>query len=295
MEIPSNEDLLKKIYFKKANKHKFRVKLRIIILLLVLPLANILILFMNPSQYDFEANLLGLLSVIFNLVILVYVLFFYLSKIKQLLPKSSYIEINTGIYNEIWRVCNEIVEKLDLGNLKLKIYYLKTNSIEAHITLEKGIIHLFLSRGLISHSHNHFKEFESILGHEFGHIVQGDSKLFLITKKAFGLPILLNDIRLCLSVVATIFLLFFAPREMDSTLTTVVISLIYRRFYTGFNRLRKESEFLADICSLIIIEKSQITKIIEDYLPDINSPNYPSKKERLKSIELFKKNIIRNK
>ncbi|MDL2141963.1 M48 family metalloprotease [Flavobacterium tructae] len=296
MEIASNENLLKNFYFRKARKHKLRVKFRIMLVLFILPASGIIFfLFFNSSEYDVAANQRSLLGILFDLVILVYVLFIYLTRVKQLLPKSSYIELNQENYKEIWNICYEIIEKLDLSKLKLKIYYIKTNDIEAHITLEKGVVHLFLSRALISHSHHYPKELESILGHEFGHIVQGDSKLFLITKKAFRLPIFLNDMRLCFGIFLALFLFFFSSRQVETAVSIIVISLIYRRIYTGFNRLRKESEFLADLCSLIIIEKSEIIKIVNDYIPESNSPNYPSKKERLKSIELFKKNIIRNK
>ncbi|WP_343663109.1 M48 family metalloprotease [Chryseobacterium mucoviscidosis] len=283
-----HSDFLKKFYFKKARNHKFRVNLRIIILV-ALPTANILLTFFSESKmfYD-EFEIFNLFfSLLMSVIILLYILYYYTRTIKNLLPKSTYTEINNETHKGIWEMCHKTMDQINLRKLRLKIYYMKTNTVDAHITLENNTVHLFLSRGIISHSYHSSKDVESILGHEFGHICQGDSKLFLITKRAFGLPIFLNNLQLILNLALTVLVIFFAPGGLGACIAQLILLLIYRRLYTGFSRLRKESEFLADSCSLIFIENSQIAKIVENYLPDIDSPNYPSRKERLKNIESF--------
>jgi len=281
----SDTNYLEKFYFRKAKKHKYRVGFRII-LLIMLPVLNIWGISAGKvaiADEPLDIFLLGF-SFLTSCLVLVYIVYYYLQRMKRLIPKATYVEINLEDYKEIGDICNAIIDKLGLKGLKLKMYYVKTNRIEAHITLEGGKAHLFLSRGLISYSHHALKEVESILGHEFGHIVQGDSKLFLITKRAFRFPIVINNIQLVLTLVLVVLTFMADHRQAGAGLTQLTIVLFYRWLYSGVNKFRKEAEFLADLCSVIFIENSQIATIIKNYLPDIQSPNYPSKKERLGRI-----------
>lgn len=287
----TSADYLKTFYFKRANKHRSKLTWRVF-LLIVLPVANILLTFLFPPRtYDEFTPYSLIASLLYSLLILLYVTYHYVRKTKNLLPKSTFVEINKDLYREIWDVCYGLMSKLNLKEIDLKIYYVKTNAIDAHITLEGSTAHLFLSRSLISHSHNSLKEFESILGHEFGHIYQGDSKLFLITKNVFEIPLAINSILLGLNCILIIFAI---PNGVDACipiLSRIIILLLYHRLFKGMGRLRVEAELLADLCSLIIVQDSQITKIVKKYLPEHISDNYPSKTARLECIEIAAKQM----
>jgi Zn-dependent protease with chaperone function len=190
------------------------------------------------------------------------------------------VELNESQFKKIWAASHEIMLKMKLSH-KLRIYYVKKNQAEASVVLEGNTIYLLLSRGMITYSQHNFKDVESIIGHEFGHVCQGDSKILLIGKNTIQIPLIM-------SVASWIFLKFG-----DYTALTGMFRLQqdlggswFILFYCWlFVVQRREAEYLADVASIIFVENSTIKDIIEKSVPQSGNLNYPSKSRRLAFIQ----------
>jgi hypothetical protein len=215
--------------------------------------------------------------------------YYYLSNtyksVQGIFLENNYVNLRTEQFPHLWGICTELRKKMALENYGLNIFYLKSNTLEAHVTVEKNEIFLILSRGLISYSHNNLKETESIIAHEFGHVAQGDNKIGLIAKKTIQIPAIIGTVSFVIMALFMVVTLFEGGNFTTSGGSAIVIVSNYWMLV----RSRKSSEFLADMASYIFVQHSKIENLIADFMPEKGSFTYPSRNERLKSIETIKK------
>jgi hypothetical protein len=191
------------------------------------------------------------------------------------------IQLRQNQFRDVWRICNNLADKIGLSHYTMNIYLLKDNSFTAATFVRKKTIHLILSRNIFSESEQNIKEVESLIGHEFGHALLKDSKILLANRKLFSLFFVIASITAVNSLFLNFSLTYIA--QLSFILST------YKE--TIFNR--NYSEHLADLTSLLYVQDSKIISLIHNLPDSENNLLYPDKHARLafleKQISIFRK------
>lgn len=206
------------------------------------------------------------------------------NKIEEEINHTAYLKLNRQQFPNIWAMCDSIMTSMNIDPHTLEIYYVKNSAFEAHVRLEDNTIYLFLSRGAVSHANVNSIELKSVLGHEFGHVLQRDTKMLLANKRLITIPGIISIAMLLFCYLSVFFNLraFSAPEYFQSLWMTIL-------FLNMLNK-RQDAEYLADTASKVFVENSVMEDVIEKYVPQKGTLSYPSKKERL---EQLKQNIER--
>lgn len=196
-------------------------------------------------------------------------------KVVSLLNSEIYIELNEKQFPDLWRACYKILGSMGL-NLPLRIFYAKRDQIEASVILEDNTINLLLSRGIISYSGKNFKHVESIIGHELGHVYQGDTYYMIISRNVSRVPAMLT----VLSLVITILTVSDSNDKPTISLMGLLNYWHIFNLYVGLIKHRKKAEYLADMASLTFVKDSAIKELVSSYMPKRSTLSYPSANQR---------------
>lgn len=199
-------------------------------------------------------------------------------KVENVISSARYVQLREDQFKKIWSSCYTFMSKMNL-QYALKIYYVKIDSFEASVVLEDEVVYLFLSRNLISYSHNHYEDVEAIIGHEFGHVVQGDTRMMIVTRKAVEIPAIIGTISAIITAVMMIGALLAGKELVEVSLSAMLVVNYWQLVF-----LRRSAEHLSDMASLAFTEKTTIRSIIEKYIPEKRTLQYPSKSQRLMFI-----------
>ena len=274
----------KKWYFHAVNAHKTSVNDRIKFCkgLLIYKVSTILLIFAlvgiaaQNSKTTIYYFICAVLTLLFSFSVWA---FYYKSKKKKVvysLQNGHFKEINSNQLPFIWSICKNLIEAMRLDSYSLRIIYIKSDFFEAYTVLEDEYIYLFLSRGFITHAEQNMKNIESILGHEFGHVLLGDNKSFLSKKKFMFIPVIFIIMQYLL-----VMLFYTQMPSMESISVDLFIILTLHSIL----KERKNSEYLADIASIIFVENSNIKNIINSMVPDVVTFDYPSSSMRIQFID----------
>jgi hypothetical protein len=258
-----------------------------------------LIIFIFGGEIDkYTGPLLLIFSVILSFTTIAYLTYgLCISKINSfpVLRKAGVISPfksieKTPIYAQLTELC--IIMNIDFSQLRIW----KVISQQAYPSVEEddsGIVHLVLPPNFFLLAQQEPSKSKAILAHELGHVLQADSKLFLITETYLSI---INKIFIPLIVVGIAFrfyLILFSNMSNELAgnewfylgflFDVVVISFLV----DGFNKItqaRKQSEFLADTAALLYTGNKSIVDILKNLKDREKNSIHPDKQARLDHI-----------
>jgi Zn-dependent protease with chaperone function len=174
----------------------------------------------------------------------------------------------------LWNIVDEIMQKADLADYDVEIYYLKINTPEAHVNRADKLVTLYLSRGLIASVSDKKGYLESVIGHEIGHVRQKDTRLTIINSTSFIAPVMV----IILFAVIGVFLFGINDARAGGTAVMMISSFVF------FIQKRTDAEYLADIGSIVFTRNFTIAKVIEELVAQKTKTGYPSKAARIVNI-----------
>lgn len=193
------------------------------------------------------------------------------------------IKLNKSQFLELWEMAKQLLDRMNLNNYQLKIYYIKSSSIGCFVNEDRQQIFLFISRGFVANMDIAPKDCESILAHEFGHVYQGDGNLFFVNKNLLTVPgVLVIISSIIVAIVALISVVSGAglPKLLGGINFVYVFTLI------TLNNKKTEAENLADLASLAYVENSTIKSVINNFSElTIKNIKYSNKTARLLYLE----------
>lgn len=237
----------------------------------------------------------GFLGLIIGLGVIIYfvsIAYYLINKNKSIsdaLSSSKYVLLRENQFPAIRECCHQLMEKMDLGGYTLFIYYVKTDAFEASVLADEQEINLLLSRSLITYYQSNPKDVESILGHEFGHVYQGDTKMLLVNRTSIQIPGIIGTISAAILALGIIISLI-----QGNGLPQVSGNILIVFYYWTLVGQRREAELLADLASLAFVENSTIEGLIDKYMPKYGTFNYPSNLQRLNFLKLVKKGAAKD-
>jgi Zn-dependent protease with chaperone function len=268
-------------YNNRVRRHRLTFIVAIIFLsIYFLPFTMVFVYVLIGGLFNGNHNSYVSLGVLlFFVPILIYYFKRKNKEVTDIVKGNLYVELNEKQFPKIWAACYQLMQKMHLSQ-QLKVYYVKKEAVEASVITKGNIIYLLLSRGMISHSHKKFKDVESIIGHELGHVRQKDARIMLMSKKVISVLVELMFVGLLIGM------LFSFLGWGDPTLGKQMLAptLIYWLFITH----RRHAEYLADMASIIFVEKSTIGELIELQMSGNGTFSYPSRSARTSYINRIK-------
>ncbi|SHL34843.1 M48 family metalloprotease [Flavobacterium chilense] len=216
--------------------------------------------------------------VVISILTIIQINIFLFTGIKNRLNDINYTKLTRDSFNGIWLTIDELASSMNIQSKSINIYYLHTNSFEAHVLKKDNKILLYLTRNIVSFYSQDKEKFKSIIAHELGHILQNDSRFMLVGLNLMIIPTLLVFIGGFLLLVSGTSL------ELFSSFGGIIF-LTFFKFVTK----RKESEFLADTASLCYLESTHILEVIEASEVTTAKFFYPTKNERV----VYLNNVIK--
>ncbi|MBA4850931.1 M48 family metalloprotease [Emticicia sp. BO119] len=214
----------------------------------------------------------GIIAFIFGLVITFIQIYpFLFFRFENYLKNTSYKKIDRNSFQSIWTSIDYIAKSMNI-DMPVNLYYLQENNFEAHVINNEEHIDLFLSRQMISFHSQDIDKFQAIIAHEFGHVIQGDTKFLLSSVYSLRKSFVISIIGLIVTFLIGIDFWSF-----------VALSVASFFFYTNFVERRHKSEYLADIASLCYLQNDKILDVLNLSVTK-DSPYYPTKIQRINNL-----------
>lgn len=208
--------------------------------------------------------------VIISVLSILQVIVFLSAGIKDRLKNVSFTKLDRNLFKGVWVTVDELVSAMNLQKEDISIYYLHSNSFEAHVLKKANNVSIYLTRNIISFYSQDKEKFKAILAHELGHVLQNDTRFLLVGVNTLIIPAILVAIGgVSLMITGTSLGLFSAFGG--------IVILTFAKFFSK----RRESEYLADTASLCFLQNENILNVIHTASNETNGLFYPTKTDRI--------------
>ncbi len=210
--------------------------------------------------------------------------------IKRSIKKGYLWEINL---HGSFKICQCVCDCISKMNIKKPIVLLASdhNIISPSICQSNDLIYLVLPLGLVKMSSVKPDIARAMIAHEFGHVLQNDSKLWGIAH-AFALRF--RDIFYIIAIAIVV--IGIIGRSFEPVVIFMFALMIATGICNRILELRRKSEELADVAAIVYAGGHNIYAAINEYIEndgysvvdsDPSSGVHPAKFWRLKMIEEF--------
>ena len=158
-------------------------------------------------------------------------------------------------YNNLYKVCDDILVEMELPGTPYQILYLANNQYFPGILESQGISYLIITRNFLKLIYKKPEQAQALIFHEFAHIRQGDSNNYLFNSILADKAMMLGVIMLGTILLGIVFRQF-----MVSTVSIVGIL----SYYT-LRSSRLDSEVLADLNAVIHNKGNDLISVLQDY------------------------------
>ncbi|MBA4850932.1 M48 family metalloprotease [Emticicia sp. BO119] len=226
----------------------------------------------TEERKKIDDTLIGLITFAFFFTITFIQIYpFIFFRLNHYLKEVNYKRLDRNSFQSLWSLIDDLSQSMSL-NMNVQLFYLQENNFEAHILKEKDNINLFLSRKMISFYSQDLQKFKVILAHEFGHVIQGDTKFLLSGVQSLRKSFIISYIGFIIAYIIGL--------EYGASAVLAITSFIY---YSIFRKRRHEAEYLADIASVCYLQNKTIAEVLElSIIKD--TPFYPTKMKRLSNL-----------
>ncbi len=274
-----DRERLKTYYQKTAKAHRRKARGKIIQCYITFAFQ-----FVFCTGVCFLASDMGGIMVIFLLqetLDVWYIINFYFKIIEPLNSVSDAMPTSEDDFPEVWALAVDLRKRMSLEKYSLKMYYIRSSDVGCFVNVDRHQIHLFVSRGFVANMDIAPKDCESILAHEFGHVYQGDNKLFLVNKAVITIPAVIIIITGFISVLLSA-IIFASGNGVPNF--TGGINFIYVFTLISLTQKKTEAEYLADLASIVFVENSTIANVISKFSSPLPK-KYSMKNLRLINLE----------
>lgn len=227
-------------------------------------------------------------------------------KLAQLntIPTERLKKISAGSVLELDAIITDLCKVMNISKSSIVVWKTDSHTYYPSIQRYKGRHNLFLPKSFFKLLYTKKCVAKTLLAHEFGHILQKDTQLWMYSIayyrviKSIHDPILFGLlIFLGYSVIVGTFSFLFGLKEISKL--PVLIGKWYllwnctetRKKSTAIHKIidvtRKESEKLADSAAMIFADKDCLTIAIEKYSIDSEEMIHPPRKDRLSYIKFI--------